>query len=242
MYLKAPRAAKEFARALRRHSAAFAGVDVALMPPFPLIPVVAEALRGSKLEVGAQTLSAYEDGAHTGEVSAEMLKALGASAVIVGHSERRAEGETNDDVREKLQRAARAGLKAVLCIGEKERDASGDYVGFLTEQLSSALAGFPKASAGKLLIAYEPLWAIGKTAADAMKPAELRETSILIRKVVADALGREALARVAVLYGGSVEPENAPALIAGGDVSGFLVGHSSADVEPFLSIVKACRL
>ena len=170
-----------------------------------------------------------------------MLKAFGVSFAIIGHSERRAAGETNEQINSQLLRAQDAGIRAVLCVGERERSASGDYFEVLKEQLVSALSGSPKTMAAKLVIAYEPVWAIGKTAADAMKPSELRETVIFIRKTVADILGREALSRVAILYGGSVEGANAEALIAQGDVSGFLVGHASAQFDSFMEILKACR-
>ncbi len=240
MYIETPKEAKAYARALRRSARAYPGVDVVLAPAFPLIPSVADSLKRATITVGAQTISENEKGAHTGEVSAAMLKAFGVSLVIVGHSERRAAGETNEQIRGQLSRAQDAGIRAVLCVGERERSSSGDYFEVLKEQLVSALSGFPKGAAAKLVIAYEPVWAIGKTAADAMKPSELRETVIFIRKTVAGILGREALSRVAILYGGSVEGENTRALIAQGDVSGFLVGHASGNLGSFMEILKAC--
>jgi len=241
MCAKTSKEAKEFVRALRRKAALFSGIEVVLAPAFPLIPGVADALKGSSVKVCSQTISTHAGGAHTGEVSGAMLKALGVSFCIIGHSERRSAGETDAQVREQLLRATESGMRAVLCIGENGRSESGEHFAALGGQLSSALSGLPKPAAAKIIIAYEPVWAIGKTAGDAMKPAELRETAIFIRKTVVGLLGREALSRMPILYGGSVEGENARALIDGGDVSGFLVGHASANLDSFIEILKACR-
>ncbi|MDE2213066.1 MAG: triose-phosphate isomerase [Patescibacteria group bacterium] len=240
-YIEAPEDAKRFAQTLRRKAATFSGVQVVLAPSFPLLPLLTLALKGSSLQVGAQDLSAHPGGAHTGEVPGALLKALGVSFVIVGHSERRAAGERDQEVHEKFTRALDEGIRPVLCIGEKERDASGDHFEYLGTQLSSALAGIAKADAGKFVIAYEPVWAIGKTASGAMKPTELRETAIFIRKSVANRIGRDAALRVPILYGGSVEPSNAATLIQEGNVSGFLVGHASADANSFLQILQSVR-
>jgi len=236
-YVETPKAAREFTKALRLRVWSFAGVDVVIAPPFPLISAVAEDLKGSTLRVGAQSVSAFLPGAHTGDVTAATLKASGAALAIVGHSERRAAGETDENVRDALMHTVGAGLRAALCIGERERDATGAYFDILDKQLSSALSDFPKTSASKLLIAYEPIWAIGKSAEQAMKPDALRETVIFIRKTLVHYLGREAGLSVPILYGGSVEPANVEALLAGGDVSGFLVGHASAVLEPFIEIL-----
>jgi len=241
MYVADLKEAVTLARSVRRRAALFAGVDVVLAPAFPLVPAVAQALKGSVLRVGAQTLSSSEGGAHTGEVSAAMLKALGTSLVIVGHSERRAAGESDIQIREELKRAADMGLRAVLCIGEKERDQNGSYFEILGAQIFAALSGFPKSDVGRLIVAYEPVWAIGKSAAEAMKPAELEETAIFIKKVLADVLGREKALRVPILYGGSVEESDAAPLLGEGGVSGFLVGHASASAESFGAIVKLCK-
>jgi triosephosphate isomerase len=241
MYVKSPERAIAFAKALRKKTRAFAGVSVVLAPAFPLIPPVVAALKGSAIHIGAQTLSPYVDEQHTGEVSGAMLKHAGASFVIIGHSERRAMGEHEDIIRVELKIAAEEGLMPILCVGEKERDAHGGHFTTLARQLTAALGEkSAKHSIKRLVVAYEPVWAIGKSAAEAMKPAELQETTIFIRKILADLLGRHIALRTAILYGGSVEAENAHALIEGGSIAGFLVGHASAELDTLLPILRAC--
>jgi triosephosphate isomerase (TIM) len=240
MYLKSPERAKEFARGLRRRTRQFSGVSVVVAPPFTLLSAVAGALKGSSLFVGAQAVSSFDDEKRTGEVSAAMLKHAGASYCIVGHSERRAMGETDEDIRAQLNLAATEGLVPVLCVGETERDAQGGHFSTIERQLNSALGGRGGAAVKRLVVAYEPVWAIGRSAGDAMKPGELQETVIFIRKVLADLLGRSAALRTAVLYGGSVEGENADLLLAEGGVAGFLVGHASTELDTFLPILTAC--
>lgn len=233
MYIESPKEAKKFISTLKRKAASFSGVDAWIAPPFTMLP----ALRGIKL--GGQAVSA-RTGARTGEVSADMLKEAGAAFVLVGHSERRAAGDTNTDVHAQLAAAAGAGLSVVLCVGESERMPDGAHFTKIAEQLSSALSG-AQSLASKLIVAYEPLWAIGKTAKDAMQPGEVEETVIFIRKTLADILGRKDALKVPILYGGSVELENAAKLIAEGGINGFLVGHASADIDSFVEILKACK-
>ena len=150
-------------------------------------------------------------------------------------------GESNELVHAQLTQAASMGLTAILCVGEKERDPSGAYFGVIEEQLSSAFKSAKKTEMLKIVIAYEPVWAIGKTAAEAMKPADVREMSIFIKKTLADIFERKAALKVPILYGGSVESENACALITEGDVNGFLVGHASAALNSFVEILKSCK-
>jgi triosephosphate isomerase (TIM) len=238
MYVDSPEAAKKFSAGLRRALPKLKGVEAWVAPAYTLLPGVAVALKGSTIKVGGQALSA-QSGAHTGEVSGRMLKQVGATFTIVGHSERRAAGTTNADVRAQLVAAAEAGLVPVLCIGELERDAqSGAHFSTIEEQLGSALRQGPIA---KLVVAYEPVWAIGKSADAAMQPAEVEEMVIFIRKTLANLVGRETADKTTILYGGSVEPENADLLIKHGGVGGFLVGHASAELQSFLNILKACQ-
>lgn len=240
MYLEKPEEAKRFASALRKRARAFVGVDAALAPSFTLLPTVAAALAGSPIKVGAQAVSAHEAGAHTGDVSAVMAKAAGASFTLVGHSERRAAGDTNALVHEQLVRAASVGMNVILCVGEVERTQDGAYFTEVEEQLASAFKG-AQSYASRVTIAYEPVWAIGKSAADAMQPNEVHEMVIFIRKVLSQLLDRTAAMKLPVLYGGSVEPANAVALMAESGASGFLVGHASAELDSFIEILKACK-
>ena len=242
MYLESPEEGKKFALSLRRKSRMFNSVEVVLAPAFTLLPAVSAALKGSSIKTAGQCVAQYDSGAHTGYISASMLKKIGAKYVIVGHSERRSkasgEGESEDSIHAQLVAASNAGLTAVLCVGEQERDPGGSHFSIITEQINSALKNFPKTETARLVIAYEPVWAIGKSAAEAMQPQDLREMSIFIKKTLAELFERPAALRVPILYGGSVEPANARALIAEGDVSGFLVGHASASVESFVGILK----
>lgn len=247
MYLESPEEAKAFAQGLKRKVKKIAGVDVAVAAPFPFIAEVAKVLKGSGVKVGAQTVSAHT-GAHTGDVSAAMLKAVGVHFVIVGHSERRAQGttlghttgETNEVVHAQLVQAAQAGLSPLLCVGELERSADGAHFTYIEEQLTSALRG-TQGLTGKLVVAYEPVWAIGKGKEFAMQAEALEETVIFVRKILADTIGRASALKVPILYGGSVEADNALQLVTAGGASGLLVGHASATLDSFVAILNALR-
>jgi len=238
MYIQSAAQARDFARALRRKMRGMRGAEAGIAAPSPFIPLVAEILESSPVRVGAQGISALEE-AHTGEVSAAMVKSAGADFCIIGHSERRALGESNEDVHAQLVAAAAAGLTPVLCVGERERSEDGAHVSFVADELREALRG-AQSLAQKLVVAYEPVWAIGR-GANSMSAPEVREMAIFIRKTLADILGRKEALRVPVLYGGSVEPSNAGMLIGDGDIAGLLVGHASAQVDEFMEIVLACR-
>ena len=239
MYQESPEKAKTFVQKLCRRSREFSGVDVVIAPSFTLLPTVAALCKGSSVRAMGQSLSRCADAPRTGEVSARMLALAGAAGVIVGHSERRAMGENDEAIAQQLAHADEAKLRMVLCVGETERNPSGSHVEFVAEQLRTALAAKPTAS--RLVVAYEPVWAIGKSAAEAMQPQDLEEMVIYIRKILAELIGRAAALRVPVLYGGSVEGSNAAELIEHGGVSGFLVGHASADIDSFLEILRATR-
>jgi triosephosphate isomerase (TIM) len=241
MYVERAEEAKKFAAGLRRKSAAYTNADIFLAPPYTLIPLLSNAFKNSKIKVGAQNVSQFVDEKRTGEVSAHMAKVAGATFALVGHSERRAMGESNEVVRKQLGDALAAGLTAVLCIGESERDQAGLYLSVITSQLSSALDKLPAVKPGKLVVAYEPVWAIGKAAQDAMKGSELREISIFIKKTLTQYMERAAALKVPILYGGAVEASNARALILEGDVQGLLVGHASSHLETFTGILKAIK-
>lgn len=235
MYIETPERAKRFITALKRKLARISGVEVWVAPPFTILPTLP---KGS-YKVGAQHVSAHTDGAHTGEVSASMLKSAGASFCIVGHSERRAMGEGDALVHEELLSALKAGLVAVLCVGEEERRDDGWHFAHIEAQLRTALVGVHP-FAHKIIIAYEPLWAIGKDATQAMQPQMLEEMVIFIKKTLSQLIGREAGLKVPILYGGSVEGSNCAPLLHTG-VSGLLVGHASADIDSFSDILTACK-
>jgi triosephosphate isomerase len=216
---------------------AYGAADVMICPPATLIAGLAREAAGSRLLVGAQDCHSAASGAHTGDIAAEMLKDAGASAVIVGHSERRADhGERNGDVNAKATAAHRAGLCAIVCVGETagERRA-GLTLGVVARQLEASLPD--KATARDTVVAYEPVWAIG-TGLTA-KPADVAEVHGFLRKTLVQRLGAEGEA-VRILYGGSVKPDNARELMAVENVNGALVGGASLKADDFLAIIAAC--
>jgi len=210
--------------------------DIVLAPPAPLLGTLA-AQNKSSVAFAAQDISATTGGATTGEATAGAYVAAGTTYAIIGHSERRALGDTDAVIIEKLARAFAQGLTPILCIGERERDGEGRYLAYLREQLTVALAPFSLKERAHIIIAYEPLWAIGKTAAFATTSHDLNEMVLYIRKVLAELLSRKNASHALVLYGGSVEPENVRALAAGSSIDGFLVGHASVDPAVFSKLV-----
>jgi triosephosphate isomerase len=211
------------------------GCDVLICPPATLLATIKERLGSSPLRLGGQDCHARASGAHTGDVSAEMIKDAGASAVIVGHSERRAEHcETDEQVRAKAGAAHRAGLAAILCIGETlEQRKGGETFAVLTRQLEGSL---PKgADPANTIIAYEPVWAIGSGLTPS--PPEVAEAHGHIRKELTR-LGVARAEEMRILYGGSVKPDNAPELLKARDVNGALVGGASLKAADFIGILK----
>ncbi len=214
-----------------------AGFDMLVCPPATLVGAVAESLRGVALHVGGQDCHAKEKGAHTGDVSAEMLKDAGATHVILGHSERRQDhGETDALVRAKAEAARRAGLVAVICVGETraERD-SGRADSVVAAQIAGSVP--QGASPQDTVIAYEPVWAIGTGLTPTSEDVQAMQAHIRreLSKVVASADS------VRILYGGSVKPSNASELLGLPDVDGALVGGASLVAADFWAIAEACR-
>ncbi len=219
--------------------AGIASADLLVCPPATLIAAASAAARasGTRVAIGGQDCHASPSGAHTGDVSAEMLKDAGASAVIVGHSERRADhGETDAVVQAKAQAVWRAGLIAIVCVGETQAERDGgkarDVVG---RQLAGSLPS--GASAANLVVAYEPVWAIG-TGRTPTNP-EIEEIHGFIRAQLVKTL-KDQGARVRILYGGSVKPSNAAEILKLPDVNGALVGGASLKASDFLAIAAAC--
>jgi len=217
--------------------AAGAACEVAICPPATLIAAAAVIAAGSGVEIGGQDCHAGKSGAHTGDISAEMIADAGGGLVIVGHSERRADhGETDADVRTKAEAAWRAGLVAILCIGETEAERRG---GATEAVLSRQIAGSVPdgATAGRLVVAYEPVWAIGTGLTPSLD--DIRAAHSHIRSRLAERFGMEANA-IRILYGGSVKPANAGEIMGIDGVDGALVGGASLKASDFLAIVAAC--
>jgi len=212
--------------------------EIVVCPPFVDLHTAVDAASGSSVAIGAQNVHWEKEGAFTGEISAPMLLAVGATHVIIGHSERRQYfNETDDTVNRKLETALEAGLTPIVCVGEvlEEREA-GLTEDVCRRQCMRAFNGISARKAAKLVIAYEPVWAIGtgKTAT----PQMAADAHAVIRHEVGKAFGDEFAHNVRILYGGSVKPENATALMSESEIDGALVGGASVDPESFARIVK----
>jgi triosephosphate isomerase len=212
-------------------------VDLLVCPPATLVDAVAKAVAGSGLAVGGQDCHAEKSGAHTGDVSAVMLKDLGASHVIVGHSERRADhGESSAVVRAKATAAQAAGLVAIICLGETEAERdSGRTLAVVEAQFDGSLP--EGATPENTVIAYEPVWAIGTGRTPTLD--EVAEVHRSIRDLAEKALGSAAASRLRILYGGSMKPSNAKELLAIADVDGGLIGGASLKVDDFWAIAQS---
>lgn len=204
------------------------GCDIVIAPPAPFLGILA-AKNTSRIAFSAQDVSNTLGGAETGETTAQMCKAAGAAYAIIGHSERRAQGDTNAIVAKKLAHALAHDLIPILCVGERERDGEGRYLSYVREEMTSALAALTQKERMKIIMAYEPLWAIGKTADHAIGETDLAEMVLYLRKILAEHISGKHSQHALVLYGGSVEPENIRDLAQASLVDGFLIGHASVD-------------
>lgn len=241
MNLDAARAAT-LVDAIRSAATTAARVEVGVFPPFPYLADVARRCAGSSVRVGAQNCHAQPAGAFTGEVAAPMVKDVGATHVILGHSERRQFcGEDDTLVRAKLAAALAHGLVPIVCVGETlaQRQAQRT-LDVIRGQVDAALAGFTAAQLAELVIAYEPVWAIG-TGLNAT-PAQAVEVHRFIRGLCAERFGAPFAAALRIQYGGSVKPENAAELMREDEIDGALVGGASLDPRSFLSIVQAATV
>jgi triosephosphate isomerase (TIM) len=230
--------AEEYIQALLPRVSAIDGVDVAICVPYTDLRAMIDSARGSRVEVYAQNMHHEPEGAYTGEISAAMLGELDAAGVVLGHSERRAMfGETDKALSQKVPVALEAGLVPILCVGETEQERDNDDTDRkLRQQIKDDLAAVPAERLSRVVIAYEPIWAIGTGRVASVEQAQ--EAIAFIRALVA---GRDAAAGrdVRILYGGSVKPENAAELLAQPDVDGALVGGASLEAESFAAIVAA---
>jgi triosephosphate isomerase len=212
------------------------GVEIVVAPVFTAISKVADALAGSNIKVSAQDCYWEEEGAFTGEVAPKLLKDAGCSHVIIGHSERRQYfGETDLTVNKKTKAALAAGLTAIVCVGETLTERESDKTFTIIEtQVSGALAGFAADAFTQIVVAYEPVWAIGtgKTASD----AQAQEVHAFIRGLITRLFGQAVADGLRILYGGSVKPDNVKGLMAQADIDGALVGGASLKADSFAAI------
>jgi triosephosphate isomerase (TIM) len=212
--------------------------EIVICPPFTNLAAAVDAVKGSAIRVGAQNIAWAKEGAFTGEISGAMIRAAGATHAIVGHSERRQYfGETDETVLKRTQAALEAGLTPIVCVGERlEQRESGNTEAVLVGQFRDGIAGLAEQQFAKIVIAYEPVWAIGtgKTAT----PDIAADAHRTIRAQVREKYGKEAADAMRILYGGSVKPDNARSLMAQPEIDGVLVGGAALDPVGFASIVN----
>lgn len=212
-------------------------LSVVVCPSFAHLFLVSKTSKA--LAVGAQSVAPVPEQAHTGLISAGMLKGLGVRYCIVGHSEARERGETNSVVALQVSQLLAKGITPILCVGERERDHQGWYLSEVKEQLESVFAVIPKAALKKIVIAYEPVWAIGAGATRGATPAECREMIIYIRKIISDRYDTKTGDSVRILYGGSVDEKNANSFVTEGMAQGHLVGRISLDPKRFTLLAQS---
>jgi triosephosphate isomerase (TIM) len=232
--------AQNIFKKIKRTASLLRSTQVVMCPPFVFLGKFApqKGVRGKgAVGIGAQDVFYESQGAFTGNVSAAMLKDLGLSHVIVGHSERRAMGETDEVVSKKALAALEAGIHPIICVGEVTRDAQSMYLETLKNQIRNSLSKIPKKLLNQIIVAYEPVWAIG--AKEAMDPATIEEMTIFVKKVISDISDRDSGISTPVLYGGSINFRNAPDIMVRGKVDGLLVGRESVNTPGFVELLKA---
>lgn len=212
------------------------GVDIIVCPPFPFLSIIKKS-KSKNIYLGAQDVFEEPSGSYTGEISAKMLTSLKVKYVIIGHSERRKLGETNQIINKKIINALKSKLLPILCVGETSRDNNGFYLATVKQQLVECLDQVPKNKMKNIIIAYEPVWAIGSFAKREATKEEFIEMQIFIKKIISDLYGLNVANTVRIVYGGSVHPENAKEFIESG-ASGLLVGRDSLDPVKFGKIVE----
>lgn len=233
---KTPGESVEFVKSLIENTKEYNDRDILVCPPFTSLPVVSEILlKNSSIKMGAQNVYFEDEGAFTGEISPKMLVDIGVGYVICGHSERRnIFGETNSIVNKKVRKTAESGMNPILCVGEKiEQREAGKTFEVISSQVKESLDGFERT--GQLIVAYEPVWAIGtgKTAT----PEQAQEVHLFIRNLLGNMFGKDVSEKIVILYGGSVKPDNIDCLMSKDDIDGVLVGGASLKVDSFCRIV-----
>lgn len=227
--------AKSVMKSVKTTGARLSRTQTVVCPPFTYIGLLKSS---SKVLLGAQDVFYEEKGSFTGNVSVPMLISVGVRYVIVGHSERRKAGETDEVVSQKTAAVLKSeALKAVVCVGEAVRDSQGDYLGFLREQIRVSLGKVQKKQLEDLIVAYEPVWAIG--APEPMGSRDVHETTIFIKKTLSDMFGQEEALKIPILYGGAVFANNAKQIVVEGEVDGLLVGRESINPPGFAELLKA---
>lgn len=226
---------KKIIKGITKAAEAAKKVDVVVCPPFIFLSEVKKAIAKAKIALGSQDIYFEDAGSRTGFVSPVQVAGVGTKYTIIGHSERRDRGETDEMVNQKISAALRNGLTPIFCIGEKERHSNGDYLEHISMQIQKGFATIAKTDLQKVVIAYEPVWAIG--AKTAMTPHDIYEMVLYIKKVLREKYDAIVSESVAVLYGGSANAENAEAIIKDGEVDGLLVGREALVPENFSKMI-----
>jgi len=230
--------ARKIFASTKKYASNFRKTKVIVAPPALFLGDLLPKIKNSKLDLAIQNIYPGETGSFTGEVSSFMAKKAGIKYAIIGHSERRAMGETNDIISQKLKNALEIGMTPILCLGEKTRSDSGAYLSELEKQIKESLDGISKNNINSIIFAYEPVWAIGQKDGNALGANEIFEMVVLIRKVLTEKYDRHVAESVLILYGGSVSSKNIEQIIKDGRVDGVLVGHLSLYVEEVKSILE----
>ena len=235
---KTPAETKEFIAQLKPQAARAKWCEIVLCAPYIDLPAAVKAAKNTRMDIAAQNMHHQPSGAYTGEISGQMLQALGVKYVVVGHSERRQYfGETDESVSQKVRAALECGLRPIVCVGEsmaqREKNLTLDYVRM---QIKTIFCGVDAKDVKKVAVAYEPIWAIGAGAAATAQQAE--EVSRAIRDCIREIYGARCARSVTILYGGSMNPKNAGELLAMPDVDGGLIGGASLDCDSFVEIIE----
>lgn len=230
------REAKQLFAATKRAAERARGISLVVAPPAIFLRPLSETYKGKRIAFALQSGHWQERGAHTGEVSMLQGKDARASYVIVGHSESRARGETNEDTYKRAMAALALKLTPIICVGERERDHAGAHFTFVGAQLRAVCAQLTPAQSSRVIIAYEPVWAIGGE--ESMSPRDMHEMAIFIRKTIVGLHGGRGMS-VKILYGGAATEENAAAMLDGGDIDGLLVGHVSVNAKRFSALLAS---
>lgn len=231
--------AKELFVTVRKRAKSFGEVEVVIVPPAVFLCDMARLSPSGRIAIGSQNIWPKPEGAQTGEISVPMVASCGARFVLIGHSERRAVGVTDELVTQKLQAVLQHKLTPVLCVGEAKRDSDGAFFSVVEQQLSSAFYGCKKSDVVRTVIAYEPVWAIGSGSTPTAE--EIYEIRLFIEKCLTKQFDRATAQKVRILYGGSITEKNAAELYQTAGVDGFLVGGASLRAEAFVGIIQAVR-
>lgn len=212
-------------------------IKLGIAAPTPFLNELVKKF-GKSLPIYAQNVSSTNDGSHTGETSASMLNSIGIKNTIIGHSERRAVGENNEIIKKQVENALAKKMQIVLCVGEKERHEDTGHIRFVNEQLETALSYVKKTEIKNIIIAYEPVWAIGKDAVRSANENEIYEMTIAIRKKLVEMFSKNIGSAVKIIYGGSVNSKNCMEIMSVHNIDGFLLGRASLDTKEVKKIIE----